>query len=29
MKPGWQWRDFLLLEHAHPSFLAYRFRRQE
>lgn len=29
MKPGWQWRDFLLLEHAHPSFLACRFRRQE
>jgi hypothetical protein len=26
LKPGWECRDFLLLEHAHPSFLAYRFR---
>ena len=24
MKPGWSSRDFLLLEHAHPSFLAAR-----
>jgi hypothetical protein len=29
MKPSWECRDFLLLEHAHPSFLAYRYRRQE
>jgi hypothetical protein len=26
VKPAWEWRDFLLLEHAHPSFLACRFR---
>ncbi len=29
LKPGWAWRDFLLLEHAHPSFLAYRHRTAE
>ena len=26
MKPSWEQRDFLLLEHAHPSFLAARHR---
>jgi hypothetical protein len=26
MKPSWNQRDFLLLEHAHPSFLAARAR---
>ena len=26
LKPAWSQRDFLALEHAHPSFLAYRSR---
>ena len=26
MKPSWQCRDFLLIEHAHPSFLEARFK---
>lgn len=29
MKPAWANRDFLLLEHAHPSFLAARARWRE